>query len=266
VQLRTYTPKNSKILVETSVLLAASVRVSFPEEGEVRDEFYYPAIELFAFLRKNLSDRLGITTQTVELEAQRTLSKAIMNTLERNIADKSKHLEYSSIAWNKCEENMRKLTNVLLREPCDEDSLGELGHEVYQMYKGLEARALNTEEEIIDWAHRGIEGMTSAGMRTAMFDIHILLVRQDNAQLVRLKKTHASPSDIKILAEAIQIKRRYDKALGDNLNMFLASTDSNNFSPAPTEWGPSNTVTETIRQRFGVVCDLPSEIQKKFTE
>ena len=48
--------------------------------------------------------------------------------------------------------------------------------------------------------------------------------------------------------------------------MFLASTDSNNFVPAHSEYGLSRTVTDAIGHRYGVECDWPSEIQKKFPQ
>lgn len=263
MQSKICTPKNSKILVETSVVLAASIRVSFPEEGEIRDEFYYPAIELFALIRKNLPYRLGITTQTIELEAYKTLSEAIANRIERDVPDKSKHYEYNSIAWNKCEESMRKLVNTLLREPCDEEALMELNNEVYHMYKGLEARAM-TEGQLIDQAHRDIMA-SSSKMRKTIFDAHCMLLRQENVQLLRLKRHHASPTDIKILAQAIYIKRRYATS-GTNEHVLLASTDSNNFVPAHSIYGLSRTVTDEIERRYGIVCDWPFEIQKRFVQ
>jgi hypothetical protein len=260
LQSKTYTPKNSKILVETSVLIAASIRVSFPE-GEIKDEFYYPSIELFALIRKNLSHRLGIITQTVEQEALKTLSSAVIGTLEKNVPDKAKDFEYKSTAWNRCEENMRKLTNILLREPCDEEALMEINDEVYHMYKGLEARAMN-EVQLTDQAHRDIIA-SSAKMRRAIFDAHFLILRRDNAQLLRLKEHHASPSDIKILAEAIHLKRRYEDS-GNPQHMLLASTDSNNFVVYHSKYGPSRTVTDEIEHRYGVICDWPAEIKKRF--
>lgn len=184
-----------------------------------------------------------------------------MNTLTRKVADKSKHYEYKSIAWNACSDNMRKLTNVLLREPCDEKALPDLNDEVYQMFRGLERRCL-TERDIIDIAHHRIGG-TTATMRRYMFNTQIALLKKDNAQLQRLKSAHASPSDIKILAEATQIKRRYE-ANGQKLHFLLASTDTNNFSPANSPHGPSRPVTDEILRRFGIECDWPQEILKKY--
>jgi hypothetical protein len=260
---KTYTPKNSKILVETSVLLAASVRVAFPEEGEVTDQFYHPSIQLFSLIKKNMTQRLGIVTQTVEREAFQALSGAVAATVEKKVANKSKHFEYKSIAWNKCEENLRKLANCLLREPCDETMLIESGlnHEVYEFYKGLERRALS-EAMIVDMAYRQ-RGASSNRMKQLVFEAQIERLKKENAQLVRLKSHHASPTDIKILAEAIHIKRHYNER-GQEPIFLLASTDSNNFVPANSEFGISRPITEEIFKRYGIECDWPSEIFKKF--
>lgn len=259
---KTYTPSNSKILIETSVLVAASVRVLLPE-GEVTDHFYYPSIELFAYIRKNLPSTLGIITQTIEREAYNALSSAIVSTIERNVPDKSKHYEYKSIALNKCEENMRRLTNMLLREPCDEDGLLKINDEVHSMYKALEARA-KTIGQIQGEAHRNLGGAQSGGMVNAIYASRIAVLNQENAQLLRLKKVHASPKDVKLLAEAIHIKRRYDKSSRPKYHFLMASTDSNNFVPAPSEFGPSRAVTDEIFNKYGIDCDRPEEIQKKF--
>lgn len=257
---KTFTPKNSKIFIETSVLLAGSIRVSFPDLGELRDEFYHPAIQLFSLLKKNIANGLGITTQTVEAEANRTLGTAVMNTLDRRIRDKKKVFEIKSVAWNICEENMRKLVNNLLREPIDESELPPYSNDVHIMYRELEYRA-QTDEEIIDAAHKKAEGASGAAMRTVTFSAEIENGKRENASLARLARTHASPSDIKILAEAIYIARRYERRYGVNpFTLLFASTDSNNFVPCRTQFGPSTTLRDDIKSRFKINCDCPQEI------
>jgi hypothetical protein len=101
------------------------------------------------------------------------------------------------------------------------------------------------------------------GMRKMMHDVQVQNLQQQNQQYLRLKQFSASPSDIKILAEAIQIKRRYE-GQGLKHNFLLASTDSNNFCPATSRYGPSRPVTDEIMRRYGIDCDTPSEIFKKF--
>ncbi len=263
---KTFTPKNSKIFVETSVLIAASIRMTFSDLGELRDEFYYPSINLFSLIRKNIGQRLGITTQTVEKEAGRALASAVINTLERNISDKAKVFSYKSAAWDICEANMRRLSNTLLREPIDNDELvkGKYFDDVYKMFKALESRAL-TEPQIIDQAHRQIGGASSSGMRNVEFSALIEKMKRDNAQLAKLARVHASPTDIRILAEAAYLARFYEKQLSQNpFTMIMASTDSNNFVPCNTSLGPSSAVTDEIRSRYKVVCQWPKEVFEMF--
>lgn len=159
---------------------------------------------------------------------------------------------------------MRKLVNVLLREPCDESEILILEGEVGRMYHDLEARAVETDGDIRRLAHKRIQGIvTTAKMQKTMFDFHCQVVSRENFQLLRLKKKHASLPDIKILAETIHIYRRYG-AHGKKWNFFLASTDSNNFSPATSPWGESRTVTDEIARRYGVICDWPNAILPLF--
>jgi len=251
----------AKILVETSVLIAASVRTSFPDLGEVRDDFFYQSCELFAIIRKSVSKRLGITTSTVEREAYRTLSKAIINALEKRVRDRSDIFRRKSIMWNICEDKMRRMSDLLLREPMDEQEVVRLTNEAHSMYNDL-SRRVRTDYDIKGEAYRRAGGST--GMKQMMFQTHYEELCRQNYQLARLVRTPASPTDKRILAEAAHLADYYRRKEGRDFVMFIASCDSNNFSPANSPFGRSTPVTDEIYARFGVKCAWPREIVVAF--
>ena len=257
------TSKKTKIFIETSVLLAASIRLSFPDLDEIRDPFYYEASELFGYIRKNLSKRLGIITETVERESNKSLSTVITHALERKISNRKEIFDRKSAQWDRCESKMRQLRNLLLREPIDESEVLRHSLTVQAMYSELALQVRN-DKEMKEEASRRKQGGGSSGMRQVMFQSHYEELRKRNYQLERLVRTPASPTDKKILAEAAHLTEYYTRREGRGFIMYLASCDTNNFSPAQSEFGLSEPVTNEIYSRFGIRCDWPKEICRLF--
>ena len=66
-------------------------------------------------------------------------------------------------------------------------------------------------------------------------------------------------ADERILAQAITFKNSLSESAPVIL---LASSDTGFFSPYYSHYGRSDTVTEEIHERFGIVCDHPRNIFK----
>jgi hypothetical protein len=201
---------------------------------------------------------MGIITSTVEREAYHTLSKAIINALERQVKDKSELFKRKSVAWNICEDKMRRLGDLLLREPLDESEVVRLTDAVYFMYREMTSH-VRSDYDMKGEAYRRAGG--SQAMKKTMFQTHYEELRKQNYQLERLVRTPASPTDKRILAECAHLAEYYAHKEGKGSVMYLASCDSNNFSPAHSEFGLSSTLTDEIFARFGVKCNWPKEIK-----
>lgn len=237
--------------------------MSFPETGELTDLFYHDSSELFSVIKKNLGLRLGIFTETVEKEAYETLQKAILSLLEEKVTDKVDQFKKLSVASNLCEEKMRKLKSYLLKEPTPDEVVMPVLHEVKQMYGGLKKKRISESEikkkatEIVDKACKGM----ARRYKDQQYQIYWENLTRENYQLNRLHRTPASAADMRILAEAISVARNYHSSNKD-LQILLASCDSNNFCPATSYYGKSMPVTDEIFNRFKIKCDWPREITK----
>jgi hypothetical protein len=272
MQLGIPTPKNSKILVESSVLVAASMLAEQSDIGvRIKDTFYDASQRLFSAIRRNIMDRLGITTQTVEVEAFRALQKRIEEYVQRrsrDFEDKSKLFEFGSMASNICGTRMKKLRDHLMREAIVEEEVKDNERIIKEMYQGLE-RSAKTGEQIEEEVFRMYPTTSAADQheRTkTQREGYKAFLERDNIQYWRLRNKHASPTDIRILAEAMHILSQYRRQHGEGFRLYMASTDSNNFVPVKDPEGESKPVTEMIRTKTGVICKWPDDILKEFGE
>jgi len=272
MQSGTSTSKNSKILVETSVLVAASIMAEHRDTGVViQDKFYDASQRLFSLIRKNIVDRLGITTQTIEAEAFQILQRAVEEHVQqraRDFRDRSKLFEFGSMASNICETRMRRLRNYLLREAIIEEEVEANIFMVNNMYQALE-RSVKSDQQIIEEAIRRVPPATAPNQRESTKlrrEGYETFLKRDNIQYQRLKDRHASPTDIRILAEAMHILSQYRREHGKEFRLYMASTDSNNFVPVKDSEGESRPVTDMIETKTGVICAWPDDILKEFGE
>jgi hypothetical protein len=272
MQSGTSTSRNSKILVETSVLVAASIMAEHRDPGVIiQDKFYDASQRLFSLVRKNIVDRLGITTQTVEAEAFQVLQSAVEEHVQqraRDFRDKSKLFEFGSMASNICETRIRRLRNYLLREAIIEEEVEVNIFTVDGMYQALE-RSVKSDQQIIEEAIRRVPPATTPNERESVKlqrEGYEVFLKRDNIQYQRLKDRHASPNDIRILAEAMHILSQYRRERGEEFRLYMASTDSNNFVPVKDSEGESRPVTNMIETKTHVICAWPDDILKEFGE
>jgi len=267
---RVPTSKNSKILIETSVLLAGSILAEIPDIGEpIKDEFYEASQRLFSLIRKNIADKLGVTTQTVEEEAFHELQdvvKRLVNKRARDIPDWSKLFPYYSSALNICGERMKKLRNCLLREALMEEEVEANVFTIRALYYALE-NYVKTDQQIEEEVMMKYPTTTDADMRRAAALLRQELAnvrKRDNIQYRKLKDKHVDPNDITILAEAMHILSQYKAERGPEFKLYLASTDTNHFVPVRDPEGESGPVTRTILHKTGVTCAWPDDILREF--
>lgn len=73
----------SKVLLDTCVLVSASVYGSYKDLGiELEHQFYVKTVPLFEIIRKYVDKRIGIITSTIETQAIAVIAKAVASELE----------------------------------------------------------------------------------------------------------------------------------------------------------------------------------------
>lgn len=260
-----------KIFIETSALIAASVRMTLHEGDVIEDEFYEESTQLFSLLTKYFGSRIGITTKTVETEAKRKLEEIVLETLEENAPEQDQSFAAKSYHWNRCLTRMDKYLAYLSIEPAPKELIAPLEEEITKMYKELAvSRKPNwrleqeAREEVESRAQppRTLHASIARIQQAKDEEIHTLyLLRvRDNLQLYRLHYNPASKTDVQILAEAVLIYRYY-AANDPKFQLLLASCDSNNFCPYYSkEYGLSQPVTDGIQRRFRIRCERPVDL------
>lgn len=260
-----------KILVDTNVIVAASINENVQElNAPVKHDFHDESIHLFGIFKRRLSERIGIITSTIESESFYTLNTAVNSIITKNVSDielKRKLFDHAVAIINLCEDKMRKLISVLLREPISETDFAKNLSLVDKMCEDVKSTweqkyATRELREKESWERaRPIlnEPKWRGDMKQDVIRIHRQQVEREAVQLKRFVDGYPHLSDRKILAEAISIAKYYCKISG--ITFFIASCDMGFFSPYRVKSGVhSDIVTKEIKKRFDISCDFPYKI------
>jgi len=104
-----------KIFIETSALIAASVRIVFPEGEEYEDEFYKESTQLFDLIKQYFELRIGVTTKTVEDEAKDVLMNVVTSTIEGNAPEQAQSFRLSSRYFTIVARDQTSIRSCLIR-------------------------------------------------------------------------------------------------------------------------------------------------------
>lgn len=184
-----------------------------------------------------------------------------MDTLEeRTTFDTPTRFQRASIALNVCQAKMIRLKNTLLVETVSPIDSFPVMDNITKMYDKLISER-KTDQQMKRLASEKVRSSGSPkAYRHAQYEVNLTRLRQDNIQLDRLYETEASFNDRLILAEACVLRERYSAAMNGKLDMYIASCDSNNFSPIRDSPGCTMAVTNRIRQDCKIACDWPRRI------
>lgn len=255
----------SRILVDSCVLLAASVFVSskdIDEEEPLKHHFYEECKDLFTFMQKNMAKRIGIITATIENEAFGVLDKVIEGELRRRGFSRSENFEVFSRVFNICDIKMRQLIGMLQREPVDAVDVAIKFTMVRKLYDEMEKKAASlpkVAEAKKQAVPKGLKGALNWGK---------LYVNQDrfiHSQILNLLKNPVDSDDLMILAEAIHLKMIYISTEGKGGNLFIASKDRH-FVPVRKKRSiyEGREITDEIYNRFGIICEHPQKVKEQF--
>jgi len=249
-----------KVLLDTNVLVAASTfNVSQDWKMRVKHPFYEQSRKLVEFLKRNLEKRIGIVTKTIENQAPGALEKAVTIELQKKKIDRAVDFEIFSAIQNACEKRLSDILACLLREPVNEEAVHQNYVVVDKMYEELAAQAVKMY--IAKPAKKWVEAAARRFRRIAR-PIYMTQQRKLDWQLFNLIHKPVESSDKRILAEAVYLSMLFNRTETEDVAFYIASTDRH-FSPARWAGGIKSTqVTDRIKEKFGIVCDWPHQIEE----
>jgi hypothetical protein len=240
-----------KALLDSNVLLAASVFVASIEDFDepFKHDFHDHSMNLIGLLKKNMGKRIGITTKTIEDETHSVLNKILIETLRQfePHMDMNAILRLGSYILGKCEDRLESYLGILTREPILPEIRGEWLRKVENLYNALDT--------LVDL----INARITYTFKRSVYEVMLKKEQLKHKQLFRLKKKGANPTDQAILAEAAYISDFYSQT-GD-VKVYLASCD-HAFSPIIGQNNGSRQVTDTIYQRFNIICHWPLNVAR----
>lgn len=245
---------------DTCVLIAASIfYVSDDLSVRLEHLFYRQSDALVRFIKENLSNRIGITTRTIERQSVPAFHDAIDLEVAKTGIDREKDFPIYSFIKNYCEEKLKTITSYLVREPVEEEDVLANYSFVDKLYveKTQEAVKLGFFEP----RFKKQTEQAAKRYRSIANWIYKQQQRQEDYQLANLVRKPVEPSDKRILSEAIYLSRLYNITDSEDVIFFIASTD-HHYSPKRWKGGlVSNQVTNAIKEKFNIFCDWPQQIE-----
>jgi len=264
--------KNPKIIVDTNVIVAASILENIKELNiQVQHDFYSISRQLFSIFSKRPREQIGISVPTVRREAFLVLSKAVKKSMiSSDMPDKQrKEVFYDNTVAlvNSCEHKMRYLFSLLLtKNPKDEKInrnfkkvrdmsifIREMWNQKYrhnyqkEKETKIRARPITTEPK---WQDEQKKEVVVA---------HRKMISMEAMQIERFMRSYPNWDDQMILAETITIKEDY-QSIDEDYQFFITSFDMGFFSPLIRYGYKSDLVTKKIKDRFDITCDKPNVV------
>lgn len=265
--------ENQKVIIDTNVLVAASIIENIKELGIiVNHRLYSQSRHLFSVFIKRTQEKIGILTPTVHSEAFLVLSKAVKDVfIPSDLQDiKRKQIFYDNAVAlvNSSEHRMRYLVSFLLEKYPNYNDVRKFHDQVKDMsmylrdiwnvkYRGRRSRIIESERR-----SENIKAGTKwkDDQKEEVFYTHEGQVHVEARQLEKFMRKWPNRNDEMILAETLAIKNDYKK-INEEYQFYIASGDTGFFSPLIYHNTLSNIVTNEIKERFEIVCNLPKIIQ-----
>ena len=248
-----------EVLVETSVVMGASLYSTRQDLATFKDDFFDRSMILFRFLKRHRDKRIGLVTQTIEDQASDQLEKAMIRKLKEDLDPTT-----LSVLLDCCWDRLEEILQILVKENTDQQKVLEKVVAIVSMYKHLKDRAsLITPSTVRAAVKNTIDHIASRKFRGLASEIHQKQWLTDRSQLTRLRQPSKAPDlfDYMILAEAAYLSEKHNTL--EPTTLFLASTDLA-FSPILHRDGSicSDDVTREIQKRHAVLCDWPDCIAR----
>ena len=264
--------RNPKIVIDTNVIVAASILENIQELNlQIKHDFYDPSIQLFSIFKKRPREQIGISIPTVRSEAFLVLSKAVKNTMIPlgNIDLRTKEILYNNAVAlvNSCEHKMRYLFSLLLEKNPHKNNNQKNFEKVKDMamylreeWKRKYRGKLKRESEIKNRAKPiTTEPKWKSEQKAEVVDAYRSQIYIESKQLERFMNKYPNLNDEWILAETLTIQEDY-KNIDEYYQFYIASFDKGFFSPYIYQGVKSDTVTNEIKERFKIICDIPNVI------
>ncbi len=264
--------KNHKIIVDTNVIVAASILVNITELNiNVKHHFYDQSRRLFSIFEKRPKEQIGISVPTMRSEAFLVLSTAVKSSfIGNNYVDiKTKEAFYNDAValTSLCEHKMRYLFSLLLNKTPKKSDTRRNFQQVKDMsiylkdlwhtkYRGRHKKEIQSKQRAkpITTEPRWNDEQKKEVVNTYRSQVMI-----EGKQLERFMKKYPNLGDERILAETISVKQDYEK-INEDYQYYIASCDVGFFSPLIYHDTKSDMVTNEINERFEIVCDLPDVV------
>jgi len=248
----------SKVFLDTSVIVSASVYGSYQDLGvKLEHEFYTKTVSLFDIIKRHVDKRIGIITFTIETQAIAVIASAVTSALEEKAEktldpeSRAKLFESHTIFFDQCLAHLQENLSILQREPVVQSEKTRYYSEVTIMYDNLQNTAKNLDiNQIIN------ANVTPRYRKTIRHEVYEQCKKRYK-QLLKLQNEPVEESDKTILCEAICLLDHYRKTINPDIKMYLSSTDYH-FSPCDSE----GEITEQIKKKFHIVCDWPDKIAR----
>jgi len=264
--------KNPKIIVDTNVIVAASILENVKDLNiQVKHEFYDTSIQLFSIFKKRPREQIGIAVPTVRREAFLVLSTAIKKTMisgiDTDIQTKEKLFNNAVAIVNSCEHKMRFLFSLMLQKNPQKQKIEKNFNDIKNMamylrdyYKRKYRNVYQKRQESKKRARPIIsEPRWKPEQKDEVVYTHREQVNIEAIQLARFMKKYPNLNDEKILAETITIKNDY-RTIDEDYQFYIVSFDSGFFCPKIVSAIKSDIVTKEIKDRFHIICDVPNVI------
>lgn len=255
---------NHKVIVDTSVLIAASLNHVCKEVNGavIKDYFYNISEPLFNYFLKNISKQKGIVTQEIESSAKSKVIDIFIRKLskETNISPEQirKDISNYSLSLILLNESLNKNLNALLRVPVDEKEISNISMRIWKFYDDIIKKLpINDPSYTIK---RRVRRMPS---QFRFFERKF--AKQDEASNFEVyrklkKKLLQSPpdrNDIRILSQAVYLN---EKKIFPKYKICIASTD-HHFSKVRESDGSLTThIPDLIDERLHILCEWPDKI------
>lgn len=253
-----------KVVIDTSVLI--SIAVYWEETSRdilLKDMHFDKCEKLYNFLRDNIKLEIGIITKTVENEAQASLNIAVGNTINRayfqDVERKIRIMILQDVITNDCLDRLEKIVEgCSIRLPIDINEREKIES------KEIEPFMKEIVKTTVRYIQPRIPGFIKGeGLRGELTDIMFeYLPSKDH-----IYKGMPEPKDLKIMAEATLIYRRYE----GKEKVYVASVDKN-FIPNRIQVGSylsghmkflkerDSFVRDEVAKKFGFIGEEPDKI------
>ena len=259
-----------KIIPDTNIIVAASIMENIHElDIVVKHPFYDQSIQLFSlFYPPKLID--GYALPQVKAECYGVLSRAVKGVYVpkkfTNSVVKERFYNDAVGIISSSEHKMRRLLSKLKRVRLDNSQVQknlrdveDMSHGLRQLYNQKYKKKYERKKESKIRAKPILnEPKWNKEQKDEVVQTHGGQIVREAKQLERFMRKTNEP-DERVLAQAITFKN----SLGESDSpILLASSDTSFFSPYHYYGGKSDTVTEEIYKRFGIICDHPRDIFK----